>query len=301
MDIVQLRYFLKTAQHLNYTRAAEELFITRQSLRQAIASMEQELGTPLFCNQRNHLTLTECGAYLALAGAGVVRSFDEMWANAAALATQGSTLLVAFSLSLTPFLLPNLNEVLQRFEVRFPHIHLALRWWEMDRVAAAAEAGEIDCGYVLQMPCERPNCTTRVLRSFPAALNYGEGSPLSGRSPQPLSLEELDGLPCIGMGSAQTFIRPLWEDCRARGIRLNYQVVPNTIDAFYQVQNALAAGFDILDNAGLSAPSVRSAPLAGYHLDLVTLRPNGRPNRALTDLFCAFLDEEFSQLEQGRV
>ena len=43
MDITQIRYFLKTAELLNYTRAAEQLFITRQSLRQAIAAMEAEL------------------------------------------------------------------------------------------------------------------------------------------------------------------------------------------------------------------------------------------------------------------
>ena len=44
MDITQIRYFLKTAELLNYTRAAEQLFITRQSLRQAIAHLPEREG-----------------------------------------------------------------------------------------------------------------------------------------------------------------------------------------------------------------------------------------------------------------
>ena len=64
MDITQLRYFLKTAETLNYTRAAEGLFITRQSLRQALGNLEKEIGAPLFRNEKNHLSLTEYGEYL---------------------------------------------------------------------------------------------------------------------------------------------------------------------------------------------------------------------------------------------
>ena len=35
MDITQLRYFLVTAETLNYTKAAEQLYMSRQALRQA--------------------------------------------------------------------------------------------------------------------------------------------------------------------------------------------------------------------------------------------------------------------------
>lgn len=72
MNISQLRYFLKTAELLNYTQAAEALFITRQSLRQAIASMEEELGVPLFDITHNHLTLTGEGDYLRISAAKVI-------------------------------------------------------------------------------------------------------------------------------------------------------------------------------------------------------------------------------------
>lgn len=294
MDITQLRYFLKTAETLNYTRAAEALFITRQSLRQAIACVEGELGAPLFHKERNHLSLTESGTYLALTGARVIRDFDDMWTNTLRLASRQAALKVAFSESLVPFLLPDLDDVLQRFRTRFPHIPLEVCKWDMDRVLDAAEAGEIDCGCVLQMPRPQPGCKVRVLKRFPAALDFGEDFPLYDRPREPLKLEELDGLPCVGMGSPQRFMAPLWEDCLRKGIHLDYRVIPNTIDAFYQVQNSLAAGFDILDDGNLGARPIRSALLPDYSWELTLLCPEDRPDRGSAELFRAFLDGELA-------
>ena len=64
MELTPLRYFTATARHLNYTRAAEELFLSRQALRQSIQTLEKELGTPLFGIQKNHLHLTPAGEFL---------------------------------------------------------------------------------------------------------------------------------------------------------------------------------------------------------------------------------------------
>ncbi len=292
MDITQLRYFLKTAELLNYTQAAERLFITRQSLRQAIGNLEGELGAPLFRNEHNHLSLTECGTYLALRGAEVVRDFEGMWADTVRLAAQQVSLKVAFSESLFPLLLPELDSIAQRFRVQFPHIPLELFQWDSDRVMAAVETGEIDCGCVLQMPCEHPGCTVHVLRTFPAAVDYGEDFPLRGREAEAFSLRMLDGLPCIGMGSPQRHLRPLWEDCLVQGVPLNYQVVPNTIDAFYQVQNSLAAGFDIFEDGNLGGRPIYSIPLPDYTFELVLLCHRSSLNAGPAELFCDFMEEE---------
>ena len=58
----------KTAELLNYSRAAEDLLIARQSLRQSVGALEEEIGKPLFVNTKNHLSLTEYGEYLYVAG-----------------------------------------------------------------------------------------------------------------------------------------------------------------------------------------------------------------------------------------
>ena len=78
MNIAQLKYFIKTAELLNYSRAAEDLLIARQSLRQSVGALEEEIGKPLFVNTKNHLSLTEYGEYLYIAGRKAVEAFDQM-------------------------------------------------------------------------------------------------------------------------------------------------------------------------------------------------------------------------------
>ena len=42
MDIRQLHYFLVLCEEMNYTRAAQRLFLSRQALRQSISALEAE-------------------------------------------------------------------------------------------------------------------------------------------------------------------------------------------------------------------------------------------------------------------
>ena len=64
MELQKLRYFLTVAQLEHMTRAAEQLHVAQPALSQAIRSLEQELGTPLFVKHGRNITPTECGAYL---------------------------------------------------------------------------------------------------------------------------------------------------------------------------------------------------------------------------------------------
>lgn len=61
MTLQQLRYFVKTADTLHYTKAAEELNISQPSLSYAISQLSKELGIPLFKKDGIKVYLTEYG------------------------------------------------------------------------------------------------------------------------------------------------------------------------------------------------------------------------------------------------
>ena len=61
MDIRQLHYFLVLCDEMNYSRAAQRLFLSRQALRQSISALEAELCGPLFLSAHHKLTLTDRG------------------------------------------------------------------------------------------------------------------------------------------------------------------------------------------------------------------------------------------------
>ena len=63
-ELRELRYFVAVAEERRFTRAAERLFITQQSLSAAIAQLERRLGVELFVRDRQGLGLTPGGEAL---------------------------------------------------------------------------------------------------------------------------------------------------------------------------------------------------------------------------------------------
>jgi LysR family cyn operon transcriptional activator len=61
MELRQLSYFVKAAETLHFTEAAEAVFITQSTLSQQIKQLENELGMLLFDRVGKHVQLTEAG------------------------------------------------------------------------------------------------------------------------------------------------------------------------------------------------------------------------------------------------
>ncbi|WP_412990473.1 LysR family transcriptional regulator [Pediococcus siamensis] len=64
MELRLLRYFWTVADVGNISQAAEQLHITQPTLSRQIKELEQELESPLFTREKNHLELTEAGLFL---------------------------------------------------------------------------------------------------------------------------------------------------------------------------------------------------------------------------------------------
>ena len=66
MELKQLEYFLKVAEQLNFSRAAESLYISQPALSYQIAELERELNAELFVRDRRKVSLTPAGEALML-------------------------------------------------------------------------------------------------------------------------------------------------------------------------------------------------------------------------------------------
>lgn len=62
LDFIKLQYFISTARHLNFTKAAAECHVAQTVISRQIASLEKELGVSLFFRNKHKVELTPIGS-----------------------------------------------------------------------------------------------------------------------------------------------------------------------------------------------------------------------------------------------
>ena len=82
MELHQLRYIVKLAETHNFSKAAEELYITQPTLSQQISRIEQELGVRLFERSTRNVSVTEVGSVCVEAAKKALSDVNEIFSAA---------------------------------------------------------------------------------------------------------------------------------------------------------------------------------------------------------------------------
>lgn len=147
MDIKQLRYFISVAKHLNFTKAAQEHFMTQPALSQQIADLERHLGVKLFIRNRHSVFLTPAADELLPEAKYLVSKSDEFMqlANQVQSGMAGCLTIGVLGLSERSFL-PSL---ILSYRSKYPHIKISLKLLSMGALDKALEAQNVDVGFTL--------------------------------------------------------------------------------------------------------------------------------------------------------
>ena len=237
MDIRQLHYFLVLCDEMNYSRAAQRLFLSRQALRQSITALEAELCGPLFLSAHHKLTLTDRGISLQRHAAPVVEQFQQMQAALRAEIQSAQPVRIGISVSLVPDYLPGLETQLDKFRQQYPHVEMRFRMMDNDAVADEVEQGELDAGLVIDLGCAAPVLARTTLRADPACLLVPRGHPFWEKESIPLA--DLRGQRVLLPSLRQDLFSPLWSACARAGFAPNAEIGPSFYQAYYLVQEQL--------------------------------------------------------------
>jgi len=123
MNIRHLTVFLTVCDHMNMTRAAEELFMTQPSVSQMIAELELYYQSRLFERLNRRLYLTEAGKRLQSYARHIINLEGEAKKNLADL-NGGGVLRIGASQTIGAYLLP---EIIAQFKNRFPDVEVFSR------------------------------------------------------------------------------------------------------------------------------------------------------------------------------
>jgi DNA-binding transcriptional LysR family regulator len=186
-DLRQLRYFVAVAEESSYTRAAERLTMSQQSLSQQITLLERMLGVKLLDRDTRGTGLTAVGAlFLPEARAVLARAEEAVDVVARAARGEIGGLCLAFLATTTNYLLP---PVVRAVRQRLPELRLTTEETTIAPLVEGLFKGRFDVAF--SRPPLVDGLEARTLVSEPVCAVLPEGHPLAGRSE--LTLDELAG------------------------------------------------------------------------------------------------------------
>lgn len=118
MNFLSLEYFLVIAEEKSFSRAADKLFVSQQSLSEHVKKLEQELGVPLFKRGRS-LTLTIAGECL-VSGAQEILDAQTRMLQQIAFVTENRRKKITIAVS-TFDVPPFLPELLAKYKAKYPN------------------------------------------------------------------------------------------------------------------------------------------------------------------------------------
>jgi DNA-binding transcriptional LysR family regulator len=164
MNLRQLECFIAVAQHLNFTRAAEELGMAQPPLSQHVRKLEAEFGVVLFTRSKHHVELTEVGrAFLPRAKSLVYQAEVARYEVMEMAGLKRGHLRVGASGTIAAFFLP---DVLTAYRSKYPNISLHIVQHRSETILGMVEAGELDIG-LLRLPLKDTSLEVTKIGSEP--------------------------------------------------------------------------------------------------------------------------------------
>jgi DNA-binding transcriptional LysR family regulator len=194
MDIRQLRYFITVAEHLNFTKAANQLYVAQSAISHQIADLEEQLGVKLFIRNKRSVQLTPAGSVFLKEAIEIV----EKTTGAIEKAKQTDAGIIG-SLSigfLTVHVRSFLPEVIKQFRELYPKIELHLNHFPSKMLKESLEEGELDLAFTLPAGLHRiEEIETLTVAREPYCIVMHKNHPLSSK--KKIKLSDLASEPFI--------------------------------------------------------------------------------------------------------
>lgn len=228
MELRQLRYFCRVAEHRSFTAAAGALNVSQPTLGVQIGKLEDELGLRLFRRHSRGVELTEAGAIYFSQIQDVLRRLD--------IAAQSVDHLrrpprQALRIGVIPSIgIALMSTVLEAAEARVPDLEISILVEFTENLSLALIAGEIDCALSFApVQDERFESTPLYLDRMrligsPALLGeLPDSVPFETAATLPLALDKYS----VAQRAARELGVPLTRSLQIRSMLLRQELVAN--------------------------------------------------------------------------
>ena len=204
MELRQLKYFITSADTLNFTEAARQCFITQSTLSQQIKQLETELGVQLFERIGKRVFLTETGRdFLPYArqtvadadyGMQRIKDMEDLKTGRLCIGT-------TFGLSAL------ITDAIARFSEQYPEIYLEVMFLKQDELIDAVRERKVDFALTFEMMEKDDLLTEQPVKTYHLCAIVSDQNPLAQQAT--VSLRQLADYnictPARGMNARRMF------------------------------------------------------------------------------------------------
>lgn len=227
MELRQLKYFAAVAKYLNFSEAADHLYVTQGTLSQQIKQLEDELGVSLFHRTSRSVVLTDAGEEMLPLANKVLESAYDCHLKISDLK---NVLTGTLNIGLTSSFKELATDTMRSFLKAYPGVKMTVHSKTANELLGMLERREIDLMLAFKPTAKYDEVESEPLFESVLSVIMRKGHPLSDR--KSLSLKDLKFhyivLPGAGLQARKKFERFVNVDTS----ELNVHAVlddPNTI------------------------------------------------------------------------
>jgi len=265
MSIQRLPIFLSAAEHLNFTKAAEEHHISQTAVSQQIKQLEKELGFQLFIRGKRGVTLTPAGMEYYRQCKKIMVQYETAVSKGQRVAGgQGSSLMIGYA---GAYELWNATKLIRQYYHAYPDSQIDLRFASNQVLLGEVSSGKVDIAVICEFGVELSDWLTATeLSNDPCVLMISSDHPLAQKPV--LDRKDLVNLP-IALNRAQdtqttaSQILQMYSHLGMSGNKRYY------IDDFYSLAMLVSSGLAVSvvpDSMQQMGPDgLAFIPIKGFH------------------------------------
>ena len=249
MNMLQIKYFITAANCLNFTQAADLLYITQPALSRQISAMEKELNLQLFIRSNRSVRLTPAGKVL----------YDELqhiYADYARAVERAQSIQHGLSGALRVGILDGtqvddlLPPVMALFARQYPYVEISLEYHSFNTLASLLYDGGLDLAITLFFDIrDRFNLNFRVLERGRDHIALLRSHPLAARDFVHLSDLRDETFIIVAYNDSAISPKLILEACQAQGFTPKVRFSPSIQTSMLWVQAGV--GVAMLDSRNI--------------------------------------------------
>jgi DNA-binding transcriptional LysR family regulator len=240
LENFRLTAFRAVAKHLNFRKAAEELFLTQPAVSLQIKALEEDLGVPLFDRAGSRIALTEAGQVLLRFAEQSSHTLAEAEQSIAALSgDRAGTLALGASTTIAQYVLPSL---LGAFTRAFPRVRPTLISGNTEEIVAAVADQKIMLG-MIEGPAQRRDVKTEAFLRDELALIVPAAHEWAGM--ESISCAQIASTPLLMRERGSGTRRVVELALEQHGIKLHDLQIVMELDSTEAIKSAVEVGLGI--------------------------------------------------------